>query len=133
MKEFGNWLLNIAFFTLFSSTKTFGNRKDDGFLIGFRDDFACFLIQYFYQTDALDYRLLAPFILEFGWFISKTSKFLKNWFCHRFLSLMTGFVFSYFPEVIIWKTEKLMKEFWLTDSFEQNKFHYYFVLKKLKF
>ena len=81
--------------------------------IGFRDDLFV-LIQYFYQTDPLDYRLLAPF--TFGiWLVyfKKFIKFSENWFCHRFLSLMTGFVFSWLSRGNYLENRKLMKEFWL--------------------
>ncbi len=68
-----------------------------------------FLIQYFYQTDALDYSLLAPFLpLEFGWFISKKLHQIFGNFgsCHRIFKFNDRFCLSVgFPEVIIWKTE----------------------------
>ena len=100
-------------FTFIFIKINFRQQKDDGFLICFQDDLFV-LIQYFYQTDALDYRLLAPF--TFGiWLVyfKNFIKFSENWFCHRFLSLMTGFVFSWLSRGNYLENRKLMKEFWL--------------------
>ncbi len=119
----GIGFLNIVFFTfIFIFLSVFGM-------------ICSFLIQYFYQTDALDYRLLAPF--TFGIWLVYFKKlhqiFGKLVFAIAFLSLMTGFVFSWLSRGNYLENRKLMKEFLVKEKLMDSKIYYYRPIKDENF
>ena len=131
----GIGFLNIAFFTfIFIKNKLSATEKMMVFLSVF-GMICSFLIQYFYQTDALDYRLLAPF--TFGIWLVYFKKlhqiFGKLVFAIAFLSLMTGFVFSWLSRGNYLENRKLMKEFLVKEKLMDSKIYYYRPIKDENF
>ena len=131
----GIGFLNIAFFTfIFIKNKLSATEKMMVFLSVF-GMICSFLIQYFYQTDALDYRLLAPF--TFGIWLVYFKKlhqiFGKLVFAIAFLSLMTGFVISWLSRGNYLENRKLMKEFLVKEKLMDSKIYYYRPIKDENF
>ena len=89
--------------------------------------FCSFFIQYVYQTDALDYRLLAPF--TFGIWLIYFKKlhqiFGKLVFVITFLSFMTGFVFTWLSKGDYLENRAAMKEYLTQENLLQKKIYFY--------
>lgn len=89
--------------------------------------FCSFFIQYFYQTDALDYRLLSPF--TFGIWLVYFKKlhqiFGKLVFAITFMSLLTGFTFSWLSRGNYLENRIAMKHFLTQENLLHQKIYYY--------
>lgn len=91
-----------------------------------------FFIQYFYQTDALDYRLLAPF--TFGiWLIyfKKLHQIFGKWvYGITLLSIVTGFTFSYLSRGNYLENRNAAKAYLTKKQLIDKKVYYYYNAKE---
>lgn len=94
-----------------------------------------FFIQYFYQTDALDYRLLSPF--TFGIWLVYFKKldqiFGKLVFGITFMSLLTGFAFSWLSRGNYLENRSAMKHYLTQENLLHQKIYYYKDIKDENF
>lgn len=101
-------------------------------LIGLIGIFCSYFIQYFYSVNALDYRLLTPFVLGIWlvYFKKLYQIFGKLVFGITFLSLCTGFVFSWISRGNYLENRKIVKEFLVKENLIHKKIKYYYIEKE---
>lgn len=91
-----------------------------------------FFIQYFYQIDDLDYRLLAPF--TFGiWLIyfKKLHQIIGKWvYAITLLSIVTGFTFSYLSKGNYLENRNAAKTYLTKKHLIDKKVYYYYNAKE---
>ena len=94
--------------------------------------FSSYFIQYFYSVDALDYRLLSPFLLPIWlvFFKKLYSFFGQKTYSIAFLSLMTGFVFTWLSKGDYLENRKNVKTYLQTENLTDKKIVIYTDIKE---
>ena len=86
-----------------------------------------YFIQYFYSVNAIDYRLLAPFsIVIWLVFFRKLFQIFDSWtYAIAFLSLMTGFVFTWLSKGDYLENRKIISEYLEHENLENEVLQFY--------
>jgi hypothetical protein len=94
--------------------------------------FSSYFIQYFYSVDGLDYRLLSPFLLPIWlvFFKKLYSFFGQKTYSIAFLSLMTGFVFTWLSKGDYLENRKNVKTYLQTENLTDKKIVIYTDIKE---
>ena len=86
-----------------------------------------YFIQYVYSVNAIDYRLLAPFSIGIWlFFFRKLFQIFDSWtYAIAFLSLMTGFVFTWLSKGDYLENRKIISEYLEHENLENEVLQFY--------
>lgn len=91
-----------------------------------------YFIQYFYSVDALDYRLLTPFIFSVWlvYFKKLYQNFGKLVYGITIMSLITGFIFTWLSKGNYLENRKIITEFLKNENLLDKKIKYFCIEKE---
>lgn len=123
----GIGFLNLAFMLFVFIKNSLSATEKMMVFVSFFGILCSFFIQYFYQTDALDYRLLMPF--TFGiWLIyfKKLFQIFGKWvFSIAFLSLFSGFVFAWLSRGNYLENRRLAENYLHQEQLLNTSYRFY--------
>jgi hypothetical protein len=95
--------------------------------IGFVGIVCSFIIQFFYSVDAMDYRLLSPFVLSIWMVFFKKlySIFGRKSYAITILSLLSCFIFSWLSRGNFFENKKVMTHFLQKENLLDKPIYFY--------
>lgn len=124
---YGIGILNIFLIIFLSLKSTLSETEKFIIFTGIVAIICSFFIQYFYQTDPLDYRLLSgfTFFIWLVYFKKLHQIFGKTIYLVTFISLICGFLFSWLSRGNYLENRKIVQEFLLKENLTNKKIYFY--------
>lgn len=126
---YGIGLLNILLMGFIFTKNKLSETEKFLITIGITGILCSYFIQYFYSVNALDYRLLTPFVLGM-WLVyfKKLYQIFEKWvFAVTFLSLFSGMAFTWLSKGNYLENRKLAKEFLIKENLYHKKIYFFYV------